>query len=316
MGFDALIIGADGQDGTLLWKKLSTQGKQVIRVHRPGKSIVSNQNCLDVAINCNDLSDVSTLIDRYRPKKIFQLAGINPSSEIDQSDLQLRQSMFEAHFQITKNVILASSKFESQIIVALSSKMFQLKNSTDYYVDENSAPNPDTYYGATKNQCWDLIKTYRENYNVPISGAILFNHVGYRAHKSFLMEKVIDQLVGYQKNHFRQFEFNDWSARIDISHALDIVDGLLAIADLNSSSDFVLGSGSAISVRDLVVNSLRSLQKSPNLDLQVLGIPREIAFQAALVANTSKAREVLGWNIKRNVVDFIRNEVESTAYLG
>jgi GDPmannose 4,6-dehydratase len=309
MGLDFLIIGATGQDGSLLSSLIRKKNLSVLGLGRPSFGVTMNNDNHHIEVDCCDFERFKSVVAKHRPTKIIQLAGINPSSVTKNFESQLDRSMYQAHVQVTMNAIRVCMEFETSLTVALSSKMFTPPVSHDQLINENSKAGPDTYYGQTKFAAWNLIKQYREKYGLPFAGAILFNHVGYRESRNFLSTLLVDQTIEIVRGVRSKFELSNWDERVDISHPDDIVEGLYAISEAKASSDFVLGSGVAISPGELAKASLQLVEATKHLDKSQLGIPGLGSFRSALLADNSKARREVGWDPKRSIVELIASEV-------
>lgn len=310
MGLDALIIGASGQDGKLLEALLKSFGLDVRSVFRPGRMPDTQATDSSLEVDCLDENEFAMVVRNYRPKTIFHLGGVNPSSENKGKNIAIERSMYEAHVTVTLNAIKASLEYDSHLIVALSSKMFTNIENIDRIIDENSKANPDCFYGHTKLAAWNLIKYFREERSLRASGAILFNHVGYREASNFLVTRIVDYLIEYAQGGIEELNLLNWNERIDLSHPQDIVEGLFAVSKVEPSSDFVFGSGLVISPRDLVMKSLEELGFTNYSNRTRLVFPEPHPQKGALIANTAKALKILNWSPRSSMTNLIVHETQ------
>ena len=94
----------------------------------------------------------------------------------------------------------------------------------------------------------------------------------------------------------------------DYIHVSDLADahvlGMKHIVEKNESILLNLGSSTGYSVKEVVE------EVSKHLDVKVLmGEPRE-GDPAMLIASSSKAKEVLGWSVKRSLADIIQTDID------
>ncbi|MEJ0069699.1 MAG: NAD-dependent epimerase/dehydratase family protein [Pseudomonadota bacterium] len=77
----ALIIGAGGQDGSLLAERLVAAGLPVVGIVRPGAAPIATAPCELRAIDVTDPPAVAALIAELRPSRVFYLAAVHHSAE-------------------------------------------------------------------------------------------------------------------------------------------------------------------------------------------------------------------------------------------
>jgi len=100
----------------------------------------------------------------------------------------------------------------------------------------------------------------------------------------------------------------DGTAVRDYLHVLDLADAhvraLTHILRGGKNSVFNLGSGSGYSVKE-IVQAARDVLKRPEFSPEIM--PRRAGDPAMLVANSEKARKLLGWRATRTVSDMIES---------
>lgn len=97
--------------------------------------------------------------------------------------------------------------------------------------DENHPSRPRSPYGASKVAARQLIKVYRESYNLYAVQGWLFNHEGIRRGEEFLTRKVTKGVARIKKSldkgeEFQPLEIGNIDAKRDWSDAEDMVDAV------------------------------------------------------------------------------------------
>jgi GDPmannose 4,6-dehydratase len=97
--------------------------------------------------------------------------------------------------------------------------------------DENHPARPRSPYGASKSAARQLVKVYRESYNLYAIQGLLFNHEGTRRGDEFVTRKITKGVARIKKailegNLFDPIELGNIKARRDWSDAEDFVDGI------------------------------------------------------------------------------------------
>jgi len=97
--------------------------------------------------------------------------------------------------------------------------------------DENHPSKPRSPYGASKAAARQLVKVYRESYNLYAVQGLLFNHEGTRRGEEFVTRKITKGIARIKKalienKNFDAIELGNIEAKRDWSDAEDFVDGI------------------------------------------------------------------------------------------
>jgi len=97
--------------------------------------------------------------------------------------------------------------------------------------DENHPCRPRSPYGASKAAARQLVKVYRESYNLYAVQGLLFNHEGTRRGEEFVTRKITKGIARIKKalvenKNFDAIELGNIEAKRDWSDAEDFVDGI------------------------------------------------------------------------------------------
>jgi GDP-D-mannose dehydratase len=82
----------------------------------------------------------------------------------------------------------------TKLVVALSSQKFTVTENL-VWIDEHTPFVTSSKYGETKSKAFELVRDYREKYNVRDAGAILFNHSSRFSRLDFVLMQIAKQIV-------------------------------------------------------------------------------------------------------------------------
>jgi GDPmannose 4,6-dehydratase len=308
----ALITGITGQDGVLLARKLLARGYDVVGFGRRA-SILARPDlaplfrqvtpCYGDAANSVDLADA---LLTHRPDELYNLAAQSAPGASWAQPLETGEvtgmgahRLFEAvrRFAPTCRVYHASSSEMYGAVLASPQ-------------DEETPFNPANPYAAAKVYAHQMAHVYRNGYKLFIACGILFNHESPLRRPHFLTQKVAYGAacarLGIRDSRRLNEEGepvvrngrltlgNLESAR-DWGHAADYVEAMVRMLQIETPEDFVIGTGTLRSVRDLC----QAAYGGQGLDWRehVVSDPRFLrpSETGPTVARADKARRLLGW---------------------
>ncbi len=278
----ALIVGAHGQDGTLLHERLAREGTDVLPLARGD-------------IDLGDSTAVAALVGR-RPDEIYYLAAHHHSSQdATASDgFELYRKSVEVHMDGLA-CFLEAIRIHSpatRLFYAGSSLVFG--EPTAEMQDEGTAFNPRCIYGITKASGLRLCRHYREKHGVFAAGGILFNHESPLRQPKFVIPKIIDAALAIAGGSEKKLRLGDLSARVDWGYAPDYVDAMIRIIRLPAPEDFVVATGETHAVQEVAETVFASLrldwrthfEESPEI------LTRR---RSPLCGDSGKLRSAAGW---------------------
>lgn len=123
--------------------------------------------------------------------------------------------------------------------------------------DINHPLRPRSPYGASKAAARQLVKVYRESYNLYAIHGILFNHEGIKRGEEFVTRKItkgVARIYNAIKNGktFNPIELGNLDSKRDWSDSEDFVDGVWKMLNQQTPKDYVLSSNEAHSIREFV----------------------------------------------------------------
>jgi GDPmannose 4,6-dehydratase len=163
---------------------------------------------------------------------------------------------------------------------------------------ETTSFYPRSPYGVAKVYGHWITVNYRESYNLYAVSGILFNHESPRRGIEFVTRKVTDAVARIKLGRSRELRLGNLDARRDWGFAGDYVDAMWRMLQQPTPQDYVIGTGRAHSVRELVDAAFGHV--GLNWQDYVVTDPKFMrpAEVDVLLADPSKARKDLGWTPK------------------
>jgi GDPmannose 4,6-dehydratase len=317
----AVITGALGQDGHYLASLLAAEGVEVIGVDLASRIDAADATCIPhshlVGLDLTDPSAVHDFIASVRPTEFYHLAAEHHSSEGPRgADRLLSARMMRTNLVAPCTIAdaLVAAAPECRLLIAGSSQMYTATEPA-VRIDEDTPSRPTTYYGMTKALSRQALAFYRERFGLFCGMAILFNHESVRRPETFLSRKVSMAAARIAAGSAERLSIHDPDGETDWSSAEDIVRGLRAMLRAPTPADYVLGSGRLHRVRDLlrVAFAAVGLDWQDHTNADVRPGPRK----PSLVANPSRARELLGWvpstSFDQLIADMVAHDTRKVA---
>ena len=293
----ALITGVTGQDGSYLAELLLDKGYQVFGVVRRTShhSYERIEHLLDrIEIVTADLLDqhsLTVVLQETRPDEVYNLAA---QSYVPTSWTQPVLTGEFTALGVTR--ILEAIRLvhpTARFYQASSSEMFGKVTQTPQREDTPFYPR--SPYGVAKVYGHWITVNYRESYGLYAVSGILFNHESPRRGVEFVTRKITDGVARIKLGLARELRLGNLDARRDWGFAGDYVEAMWRMLQQERPQDYVVGSGEAHSVRQLVDLAFRRV----GLDYRdyVVSDPRYYrpAEVDVLLADPGKARRELDW---------------------
>jgi len=309
----ALITGITGQDGSYLAELLLFKGYEVHGLIR--RTALYPENLKNIAqiqerlcLHYGDLATdnhLSAVIAELQPDEIYNLAS--------QSDVRISFDIPEYTGEITGlgvvRLLEAIRKFspKSRFYQASSSEMF---GNSPPPQNEDTPMNPRSPYGAAKLYGYNIVRVYRDSYNLFCCNGILFNHESERRGRNFVTRKITESLPRILSGEQETLYLGNLNAKRDWGYAPDYCEAMWLMMQ-DKPDDFVIGTGEAHSVSEFLEVAFTRVgldwQKFIKIDPQLYR-PSEVNY---LLADASKARRILGWQPRTSFNDLVRIMVDT-----
>jgi GDPmannose 4,6-dehydratase len=309
----ALITGITGQDGSYLAELLLDKGYEVHGMVRRS-STESYQRLKhireDLILHTGDLLDERSLVgvlEAARPDEIYNLAAMSFVHD------SFKQPVLTAEFTgVGVTRLLASMRElapDARFYQASSSEMFGKVRSAPQ--NEETAFHPHSPYGVAKAYGHFITVNYRESYDLFCCSGILFNHESPRRGLEFVTRKVTHGAAAIKLGLADELNLGNLDAERDWGYAGDYVKAMWAMLQQPEPEDFVVGTGTTHSVRELVDLAFRHVDLDPVDHVKVDDSLKRPGGVDRLVADAAKARERLGWAPEVDFAELIPMMVEA-----
>jgi GDPmannose 4,6-dehydratase len=308
----ALITGVTGQDGSYLAEFLLTKGYDVVGVVRRTShhSYERIEPLLDsIRIVTADLLDQHSLTEvvrEIRPDEVYNLAA---QSYVPTSFTQPVLTGEFTALGVTR--ILEAIRLghpTARFYQASSSEMFGRVQETPQ--NEKTPFYPRSPYGVAKVYGHWITVNYRESYGLYAVSGILFNHESPRRGIEFVTRKVTDGVARIKLGKSAVLKLGNLAAKRDWGFAGDYVDAMWRMLQRPTPQDYVIGTGVAHSVEELVALAFGHV----GLDWRDHVVVDQSQIRPAevdlLIADPRRAREELGWSPTVSFEDLVRMMVD------
>jgi nucleoside-diphosphate-sugar epimerase len=294
MGVTVLVIGSNGQDGSILCDLLDADNRAYIAVSRSETRLPNNSK--RGPADLSKPKEAASFLDEFKPSAIVHLAAVHaPSGSMSRMGDEKFDEMVKCHVDISRNILdWQVENPSSKSIFALSSQMFSA-DKQEPFINLDSEVNPSTKYGETKAKCWDLIKEYRSTKNIKASGLILFNHTSDRSKPNFLFPDIAKQFSNILSTGLKTFKIRDADSYVDIFSAYDLGAGIKKCLDQDEFRDYIFSSGKYVKIRS-IINETSKLLKISELDEIISTNPGKTSIP--LYGDIKETINALDWSPK------------------
>jgi GDPmannose 4,6-dehydratase len=306
-GKSAVITGITGQDGSFLAEFLLSKGYEVIGVVRRSsmedkkfhniQHLIGNTNLI---IEHGDLTDASSLwriISDYMPEEFYNLGAqshVGVSFETPESTLQINATGVLNCLEAIRN-IFPNTKFYQ----ASTSEMFG--DNVNAPQSEITPFSPVSPYACSKVAAHNLVVNYRKAYDLHASSGILFNHESERRGEQFVTRKITKAAARITLGLQKELRLGNLEAKRDWGYAKEYVEGMWLMLQQENPDDYVIGTGKTHTIREFIscVSEVAGydIMKHVIVD-DKFKRPSEVPL---LLADSTKAKKVLGWEAKTDL---------------
>ncbi|OGN07727.1 MAG: GDP-mannose 4,6-dehydratase [Candidatus Yanofskybacteria bacterium RIFCSPHIGHO2_02_FULL_39_10] len=315
----ALITGITGQDGSYLAELLLKKGYFVHGIIRRASTFNTarvnhlyqdlHTKTTKLFLHHGDLADAGTLrkiIYQTRPDEIYNLGA--------QSHVKVSFEIPEYTMDITGNgalrVLEAIRDFQNdtgkkvRFYQASSSEMF---GSSPPPQSERTPFSPQSPYGAAKLFAYNMTNLYRDAYGIFAVNGILFNHESPRRGETFVTRKITRGIARIKAGLDKKLYLGNLNAKRDWGYAPEYMEAAHLMMQQSKPDNYVIGTGETHSVKEFVELAFKEAglgdwKKYVKIDKRYYR-PAEVHH---LIANTTKAKKVLGWKPRTKFRDLVK----------
>ena len=332
----ALITGITGQDGAYLAEFLLKKGYEVHGIKRRASLLNTHRidhlyqdpfvDERDFILYHGDMTDASSLthiLEKVQPDEVYNLAAQSHVAVSFEEPEYTADSDGLGVLRLLEAIRILGLGKKTKFYQASTSELFgkvletPQKEATPFY--------PRSPYGVAKLYAYWITINYREAYGLFACNGILFNHESPKRGETFVSRKITRGLTRIKMGLEECLHLGNLEARRDWGHAKDYVRAMWMMLQYKEPDDFVIASGVQHSVRDFIEYTCKELgikirwkgrgQDEKGYDENGKAIvavsPRYFrpAEVDALLGDSTKAREKLGWNPEISFDELVREMV-------
>lgn len=297
-----LITGATGQDGSYLVDLLLEKGYEVHTIVRrvavdDHKRLSNIWHIKDqIKIHGATLESYPSLykvIQEVKPDEIYHLAAQSfVAHSFDDQFSTMNVNINGTHYILSAMLDCCP---KSKIYFAATSEMF---GNSPTPQNENTPFMPRSIYGVTKLTSFQLVKHFREAYNIFGCSGILFNHEGPRRMAEFVTKKIVRAAVRIKLGLEKELRLGNLDAKRDWGYAKEYVEAMWLMLQQDEPDDFVIATGETHTVREFCDLTFKRLYLDYNDYVAVDPKFYRPAEVFELCGDYTKAKEKLGWEPK------------------
>ena len=327
----ALITGITGQTGSYLAALLLKKNYIVYGIKRRTSSVYNTAR-LEELINfkeyynkklfilygdVTDYSNLHSIIKKIQPDEIYNLAA--------QSHVQISFEIPEYTTQVNAvgalnllNIIKNSQK-KIKLYQASTSEMFGSQNKMPLH--EKSKMDPASPYGVAKLYAYNMVRNYRDSYNIFAANGILFNHESPLRGENFVTRKITIGISEIFHGYKKILEIGNFNSKRDWGHARDYAEAIYRILQHRKPLDLVIATNKSYSIKDFIKECFKFLKIKvrfigKGLNEKVVDEngkvwikinkkfmrPKDIKI---LLGNSNLAKKVIKWKNKTSFKDLV-----------
>ena len=311
----ALITGVAGQDGIYLARRLLSVGTRVVGTVLPGGGRAMTPYLVGVEVVEHDVRDTAgfrKLLEQHAPDEVYNLAAVS----------SVGLSWADPESTTSTNGAAVAGMLEVLTDVP-GTRWFQAASA------EEHGNAPDSPYARSKAEARRLTTEARERHGLFACSGVLYNHESPLRAQHFVTRKITRAAAEISLGKREQVALGDLEVSRDWGHARDYVDAMMRMLRRDTPQDFVLATGTAHSIGDLLVEAFGAVGIDDPWPY-VVQDPELVrpADTAVLVGDPSAARDALGWTatttFHETIADMVEIDVcrvrsgieEDLAYLG
>jgi nucleoside-diphosphate-sugar epimerase len=300
-GVRVLVTGATGFIGSHLAERLVAEGAEVTLAVEPGASQANIANILDkVRVHEVDLREgqmVRQLVRECQPRKVYHLAAVG----VTEPDVDPRLAV-QVNVMGTLNLLEALRETNCDCFINTGTCYEYGRNTPPMHEDQ--MVDPINAYAASKSAAWLFCSLYHRTHCYPIVTVRPFTVYGPRqSERALIPQTILSALRG------QDFEMTRGEQTRDFTYVDDIVEGYIraSISEKAIGQIINLGAGEEHSIKHVVLKVLE-LMGNPAKPL-IGALPYRLGEIWRLYSDSSKARELLGWQPQVSLEDGLRKTI-------
>ncbi len=322
----ALITGISGQDGSYLASFLLKKKYKVIGTDRRSarhnlwrlKYLNIHEKVIFEELELGEIYNIERVFKKYKFDEIYNLAAQSFVKSSFESPLHTANITGLGVLRLLECLRIHAPK--AKFYQASSSEMFG--NALGNVQNEHTNFKPQSPYAVSKIFGHNIIRNYRDAYNLYCVSGILFNHESPLRGDEFVTKKIVSELTKIYHGNKKILELGNIYSRRDWGYAKDYVELMWKMLQQKKPEDFVIATEKTYSVKtfiNLVATKLgfktkwigkglneKLINKINNRTIIKINPkyfrPSEVNY---LKGDSKKAKRILKWKNKTSLKDLI-----------
>ncbi|EKD56221.1 MAG: hypothetical protein ACD_58C00265G0004 [uncultured bacterium] len=309
-----LVTGGAGYIGSHTVKELLANGDKVVVFDNLsyGHKHAIPKKAKFIKGDLKNQKLIEKVLKREKIEAVFHFAGFIQVGESVKQPLKYYKNNFYNGINLLEAMKFANVKY---IIFSSSAGVYGQPKKMP--IAEGDPKDPINTYGRTKLMFEYALKSYDEAYDIKFIALRFFNAAGASSEseigedhspETHIIPLIIQAALG-QRDEFKIFgndyKTPDGTCVRDYIHVEDIamahLQGLRYLRQKNKSNIYNIGIGKGFSNLELV----ETVKKVSEVDFKVSYMPRREGDPDELVADSSRAREMLNWTPKYDTIESI-----------
>jgi NAD dependent epimerase/dehydratase len=309
-GKKVLVTGAGGFIGSHLTERLVALGAKVKAFVRYNSrndwgliEILPSHVKEKIEVIMGDLRDSETIGGVM--KDVDMVLHLGALIAIPYSYIHPRE-VVETNIMGTLNILNAAKEYKIKRIIHTSTS--EVYGTAQYVpIDEKHPLQGQSPYSASKIGADKLAESFHRSYDLPITTLRPFNTYGPRQSARAVIPTIIIQALAQDEVVLGSL----WPTR-DLSYVDDVVEGFIKASESERSIGEVIniGSGLEISINDLANKIISLIGKKVRIVLDPKRIRPPKSEVERLIADNSKAKELLDWEPKVSLDEGLRRTID------
>lgn len=306
-----LLTGGAGYIGSAAGKFLIEQGHEVIVVDNlsKGKKELINTKAKFYHIDLTNKQELSNVFLENKIDVVMHFAAYKAVEESMENAVKYSDNIIG-----TINLLNMMVKFNvKKIIFSSTAAAYE---SSDLPLNEEANTKPMSFYGFTKLESEKIIKWYSKIHNIQyiifryfnVAGDIGLKYVDPDAKNIFPI--IIEVLNGKREKltiFGQEYPTKDGTCVRDYVHLEDLIRAHSLALNINSNEIINLGSGKGYSVKELIEDFNKTLDKEIEYDSG----PKRKGDPPLVLTNIDKAKQILNWTPEKTLQDMIKSTYEA-----
>jgi GDPmannose 4,6-dehydratase len=313
----ALITGITGQDGSYLAELLLSKGYEVhgivrrVSLEDPAHRLWRIRHLLDRttihSASLENYASVFQVVETVKPHECYHLAAQSfVSYSFDDAFSTINTNINGTLFMLSA---IHDRVPDCRFYFAASSEMFGKVDETPQ--NEKTRFHPRSPYGISKVAGFDLVRNYRESYQLFACNGIAFNHESPRRGFEFVTRKITSTIARIKAGLETELRLGNLKPKRDWGFAGDYVKAMWLMLQQDEPDDYVIATNETHSVGEFVEKAFSMVDL--NWKDHVVIDPKfyRPAEVRQLKGDYGKAKRLLGWEPSVNFEGLLQMMVTS-----